>query len=552
MQPTSSGVPSFSKEKKYDRQLRLWGANGQDRLEAAHIALFGASSTGCEILKNLVLPGVGNFTIIDDKNIAEADVGVNFFLDADCLGRSRAERTAALLEELNPDVKGYFLEDSLTNLLSCKPELFQPDTTPFTLIVVVSPFSTSDILQLSSQIPTIIVYSLGFTTVLRIAAPTQFIVKTHPDSVTDLRLLNPWQELSSLASKQTKNLDLAQRDGGMSDHRHGHVPYVLLLLKYLEDWKASHNGQHPLSYKEKTEFKEMIFDKMRKNVAGGSEENYEEAAAAVLKHVREPDISCHTQVVLTDLRCTNPTADSPNFWIIANALREFRERADQGTGLLPLSGGFPDMKTESSSYVELRNIYRARAQRDALLVLENVKATLAKLGRDPGSITLDEVSHFTRHCNSIRQMNYYPISSEYSSPPDDHHKKAVVAALNSCFGDSLIHDYIAIRAWQTYCTKKGKFPGVEDKELQTDLEKVTGYAEDYLESLNYTGGLSERTHRMLREVVRTGGGELHVIASLAGGMVAQEIIKIITQQYVPVNNTVVFDGIKSRSSVFEF
>lgn len=50
-----SGAPS-SKEKKYDRQLRLWGANGQNRLECAHIALFGATATGCEVLKNLILP----------------------------------------------------------------------------------------------------------------------------------------------------------------------------------------------------------------------------------------------------------------------------------------------------------------------------------------------------------------------------------------------------------------------------------------------------------------------------------------------------------------
>lgn len=104
------GQPS-SKEKKYDRQLRLWGANGQNRLEAAHIALFGATATGCEVLKNLILPSVGQFTIIDDKLVEETDLGSNFFLTGDSVGKPRAERAATTLAELNPDVKGFHMED---------------------------------------------------------------------------------------------------------------------------------------------------------------------------------------------------------------------------------------------------------------------------------------------------------------------------------------------------------------------------------------------------------------------------------------------------------
>lgn len=49
--------PPNAKEKKYDRQLRLWGQNGQQALEASHICLVNASATGCEVLKNLILPG---------------------------------------------------------------------------------------------------------------------------------------------------------------------------------------------------------------------------------------------------------------------------------------------------------------------------------------------------------------------------------------------------------------------------------------------------------------------------------------------------------------
>lgn len=47
------------KEKKYDRQLRLWAASGQAALESANILLVnsGCGTVGVETLKNLVLPG---------------------------------------------------------------------------------------------------------------------------------------------------------------------------------------------------------------------------------------------------------------------------------------------------------------------------------------------------------------------------------------------------------------------------------------------------------------------------------------------------------------
>jgi amyloid beta precursor protein binding protein 1 len=51
------------------------------------------------------------------------------------------------------------------------------------------------------------------------------------------------------------------------------------------------------------------------------------------------------------------------------------------------------------------------------------------------------------------------------------------------------------------------------------------------------------------EVARANGGELHNISALTGGMVAQEVIKIITKQYIPIDNTCIFDGITSRTQV---
>lgn len=67
-------VPS-KKQQKYDRQLRLWGDHGQAALEQCHACLVNAGALGTEVLKNLVLPGVGHFTIVDGGVVEEVDLG---------------------------------------------------------------------------------------------------------------------------------------------------------------------------------------------------------------------------------------------------------------------------------------------------------------------------------------------------------------------------------------------------------------------------------------------------------------------------------------------
>ena len=59
----------------------------------------------------------------------------------------------------------------------------------------------------------------------------------------------------------------------------------------------------------------------------------------------------------------------------------------------------------------------------------------------------------------------------------------------------------------------------------------------------------ERVLQAAEEVARSGGNELHNISAVIGGMVAQEMIKIITKQYIPIDNVCIFDGIDSRCQV---
>jgi hypothetical protein len=67
------------------------------------VLVFGAGPTATETLKNLVLPGLGRFTIVDGMTVGSADLGNNFFVTPESHGRPRAEVVRDLLVEMNPD-----------------------------------------------------------------------------------------------------------------------------------------------------------------------------------------------------------------------------------------------------------------------------------------------------------------------------------------------------------------------------------------------------------------------------------------------------------------
>jgi amyloid beta precursor protein binding protein 1 len=177
-------------------------------------------------------------------------------------------------------------------------DLFQYDN-KYTFIICTHPIDAKllaivEQYSQSHKIPMIFIHSAGFYSYFRIHLPGSFpIVDTHPDSTatTDLRLLTPWPELSSFAHEMTVNIN------DLDAHTHGHIPYVVLLLHYLEEWKKSHVGKPPQTYAEKILFRKIVADGARTNIPEGGEENYDEAVAAVLKTITMPSLSSSVREV---------------------------------------------------------------------------------------------------------------------------------------------------------------------------------------------------------------------------------------------------------------
>ncbi|KAI7880986.1 hypothetical protein K492DRAFT_207159 [Lichtheimia hyalospora FSU 10163] len=89
----------------YDRQIRLWGVDAQQRIQNASVLIAGIRALSNELCKNLALAGIGSITLLDDKIVDEDDLGVQFFLDESSHGKNRAEAVAPAIRALNPRVK---------------------------------------------------------------------------------------------------------------------------------------------------------------------------------------------------------------------------------------------------------------------------------------------------------------------------------------------------------------------------------------------------------------------------------------------------------------
>ncbi|CAK7264236.1 hypothetical protein SEPCBS57363_000978 [Sporothrix epigloea] len=509
------------KERKYDRQLRLWAASGQAALELANILIVNAGSgtVVVETLKNLILPGVGRFTIYDDTTVEEADLGVNFFLEEASVGQSRAKCCTELLLELNPEVEGDWHPKPESSLGLA--ELLESSPT-FTMILYAhpTPQSVLDLLQKygeENKTPLVSVHSAGFYSYFRIRLPGAFpIVDTHPDetATTDLRLLAPWPELSKFAEDLTANIDT------LDAHEHGHLPYIAILLHFLEQWRLDHDGKDPATYKEKTAFRQTVADGARRDNPEGGEENFDEAVGAVLRNIERPSLPFGLREVF-EYEAQGFESTS-GFWIIAQAVKQFYEKHKA----LPLSGKVPDMKAQSKVYIELQTIYKNKARKDAAEVLATVQAA-------PGGTEVDvgEVDIFCKNAAFVKLITATPPGENRLAKvfeqemANDENAEITMAPL------SLAPIYLALQA--TSLTSSSS-----TEEILEKIEQTVPGANKY-----------ERVRLVADELARTGGGELHNISAFTGGMVAQEMIKIITKQYVPIDNTCIFDGIASRCQI---
>ncbi|XP_075076058.1 NEDD8-activating enzyme E1 regulatory subunit AXR1 isoform X3 [Nicotiana tabacum] len=512
---------------KYDRQLRIWGEQGQAALEKASICLLNCGPTGSETLKNLVLGGVGSITVVDGSKVEVGDLGNNFMVDEASVGQSKAKCVCAFLQELNDAVKAKFIEEHPKELIETNPSFFSQFTLVIATQLVEDSMVKLDRICREANVILLFARSYGLMGLVRISVKEHTVIESKPDHfLDDLRLNNPWPELRRFA----ETIDLNTADAVV----HKHTPYIIILVKLAEEWANTHGGNLPSTREEKRQLKDLIKSKM----ITADEENYKEAVEASYKLFSPQGTGPNLQKIIDD-SCTEE--------FIAN----------EGGGETPLEGSIPDMTSSTELYINLQKTYQAKAEADFLVMEQKVRNLLKKIGRDPASISKANIKSFCKNARKLAVCRYRLIEDEFNSPvqpelqkyltDEDYGTLQEANSLKVLPENTAVGLYILLRAADRFAANYNKFPGQFDGEMDEDISRLKTTAVGLLNDLGCNG--SALSEDLINELCRYGASELHAVAAFVGGVASQEVIKLITRQFIPMSGTFIFNGIDHKSQL---
>lgn len=90
---------------KFDRTKRLLGLEAMEKLENAHVAVFGIGGVGGHAADALVRSGIGKITIVDSDEVAESNINRQLIATTKTVGQKKVEVMKEHLLEINPEVE---------------------------------------------------------------------------------------------------------------------------------------------------------------------------------------------------------------------------------------------------------------------------------------------------------------------------------------------------------------------------------------------------------------------------------------------------------------
>ncbi|EPZ33383.1 NAD(P)-binding domain-containing protein [Rozella allomycis CSF55] len=426
----------------------------------------------------------------------ESEIGRNFFSRK--ASAQRGAEAIEILSQLNENVVTNFIAENPIELIgNDKFSVFDE----FNLIIVADQMPEKSLEKLESysrqrNIPLILCRSYGLVGYTQISLSKHCVLNSRQENkYFDLCLNKPFEELCNYCD----SIDMES----MSSLEYSHIPFVVILLKVLNEFKKIH-GRHPETSQDKDSFKKMI----KKKQKTGDEENFNEALHFAHKVWSKFDMKELNG--LFEKSRNVPREDLTPFWILVKALKVFYDENSR----LPLNGALPDMHSDTESYIMLQGIYKNKSNNDKNNFNDILKRQMQINNLSDNFISEEEIEDFFKNCHQIKVLNFPLLADE-----SNRWKFTSDIDLNL---------YYSLKLADKFKETFGKYPSQQNVDSFQSFVKSTCDFEIHQDAI--------------KEIIRYQGCQLHNIASFIGGVASQEIIKLLTNQYVPASGIIFFNG----------
>ena len=259
-----------------------------------------------------------------------------------------------------------------------------------------------------------------------------------------------------------------------------------------------------------------------------------------------------------------------SFRLLVAALYQFIQN---NNGQVPLHGAIPDLTSTTDLYLQLQLVYQQKAKEDRASmrsILDGMTSSL--LSNNPNlhvpQIDDEILDLFCKNIYNLKILSTNLLSEEILSPNSDTISEALMDSYENSPNQTPILWYLTLMAADRFYARTRRYPGSGDgilsqEDIDRDAEAVWLELQAIAEQFSTNGeqmelgeefivpsakSLLSRDHAV--EITRVGACEVHNIAALIGGIASQEIVKLLTKQYIPMNNTYIFNGITGVGATY--
>lgn len=97
-------------ERRFGGLVRLYGADGANHIQAAHVVVIGVGGVGSWAAEALVRSGVGALSLIDFDQVSESNVNRQIHALDDTLGMAKVDALQARFAQINPQCRVHAVE----------------------------------------------------------------------------------------------------------------------------------------------------------------------------------------------------------------------------------------------------------------------------------------------------------------------------------------------------------------------------------------------------------------------------------------------------------